>query len=178
VTITLHAVADLTADERAELRALSDAVYPPAVVAAWPGRALEWSPPGWSVIVRDAGGRAVCHAGVVVRTARADGRAVRVGGIGGVKTHPAARGQGHAAAAIRRALDFLRDGAGVAFGLLVCEPDLIPYYERLGWRPFPGALVVAQRGATVPFTFNLPMTTPVRSDPPPGGTIDLLGPPW
>jgi hypothetical protein len=66
----------------------------------------------------------------------------------------------------------------VEFALLVCEPDLIPFYERLGWRPFPGVLLVEQHGATVPFTFNRPMTLPVRQDAPPGGTIDLLGPPW
>ena len=32
----------------------------------------------------------------------------------------------------------------------------MPFYERLGWRKFPGDLLVAQRQATVPFTFNLP----------------------
>jgi predicted acetyltransferase len=101
-----------------------------------------------------------------------------VGGIGGVKTYPAARSRGLATAAIRRAVEFLRDEVDVEFALLVCEPDLIPFYERLGWRPFPGVLLVEQHGATVPFTFNRPMTLPVRQDAPPGGTIDLLGPPW
>ena len=52
------------------------------------------------------------------------------------------------------------------------------FYERLGWRRFPGDLFVTQRQATVPFTFNLPMTTPIRLQGPPGGEIDLLGPPW
>ena len=54
----------------------------------------------------------------------------------------------------------------------------MPFYERLGWRSFPGELLVAQRRATVPFTFNLPMTIPVRLQEPPTGAIDLLGPPW
>jgi len=36
--------------------------------------------------------------------------------------------------------------------LLVCEPGLVPFYERLGWRKFPGDLLVAQRQTTVPFT--------------------------
>jgi hypothetical protein len=30
----------------------------------------------------------------------------------------------------------------------------------------------------VPFTFNLPMTTPLRLQEPLSGKIDLLGPPW
>jgi hypothetical protein len=37
----LRRVADLAADEQAALRALSLAVYPPEIAAAWPGRAFE-----------------------------------------------------------------------------------------------------------------------------------------
>jgi hypothetical protein len=54
----------------------------------------------------------------------------------------------------------------------------VPFYDRLGWRRFPGELFVTKRHATVPFTFNLPMTIPVRHQEPLAGTIDLLGPPW
>jgi len=31
---------------------------------------------------------------------------------------------------------------------------------------------------TVPFMFNLPMTTPIQLQHSLGGNIDLLGPPW
>ena len=103
---------------------------------------------------------------------------MKVGGIGGVKTAPAARGRGFAGTAIRLALDFFREQGDVDFGLLVCEPGLVPFYERLGWRRFPGDLLVTQRQETVPFTFNLPMTIPVRVQEALGGRIDLLGPPW
>jgi GNAT superfamily N-acetyltransferase len=174
----LRQVADLTAGEQAAIRTLSLAVYPPEVAAAWPGRAIEWTPHQWGVIGWDAEGAALCYVGVVLRNARWNDRAVRVGGIGGVKTHPASRGRGLATAAIRRALDFFQEQGDVAFGLLVCEPDLVPFYERLGWRRFPGDLLVAQRQATVPFTFNLVMTTPIRLQELPTGTIDLMGPPW
>ena len=115
---------------------------------------------------------------MILREARWNDRAVRVGGIGGVKTHPASRGRGLATIAIQRALDFFREQGDVDFGLLVCEPGLVPFYERLGWRRFPGDLLVTQRQATVPFTFNLPMTTPVRLQESLTGTIDLMGPPW
>jgi hypothetical protein len=101
-----------------------------------------------------------------------------VGGIGGVKTHPASRGRGFATTAIQRALAFFRDQGDVDFGLLVCELDLVPFYERLGWRRFPGELLITQRQVTVPFTFNLAMTTTIRLQEPLTGTIDLLGPPW
>jgi hypothetical protein len=41
-----------------------------------------------------------------------------------------------------------------------------------------GELVVTQKQATVPFTFNLAMTTSVRLQGPLAGAINLLGPPW
>jgi GNAT superfamily N-acetyltransferase len=171
-------VGDLTAGEQDALRTLALTVYPPEVAAVWPGRAIEWAPHQWRVVGWDAEGAALCYVGVVLRDARWDDRAVRVGGIGGVKTHPASRGRGFATAAIQRALDFFHGQGDVDFGLLVCEPGLVPFYERLGWRRFPGELLVIQRQATVPFTFNLPMTTPLRLHESLGGKIDLLGPPW
>jgi GNAT superfamily N-acetyltransferase len=174
----LRRIADLTADEQAALRTLALAVYPPDVAAAWPGRALEWAPQQWSVLGWDAEGAVLCYVGVLLREARWNGRAVRVGGIGGVKTHPASRGRGFATTALQRALDFFREQGNVDFGLLVCEPGLMPFYERLGWHRFPGELFVTQRQATVPFTFNLPMTMPIRLQDSLGGRIDLLGPPW
>lgn len=174
----LRRVADLTEGEQAALRTLALAVYPPDVTAAGPGRAIEWTPHQWGVIAWDADGAALCYVGVVLRDARWDYRTVKVGGIGGVKTHPDFRGRGFATEAIRRALDFFREQGDVDFGLLVCEPGLVPFYERQGWRRFPGELLVAQRRATVPFTFNLTMTTPIRLQEPLHGIIDLLGPPW
>jgi hypothetical protein len=75
-------------------------------------------------------------------------------------------------------LDFFHGQGDVDFGLLVCEPALMPFYERLGWSSFPGDLLVTQRQATVPFTFNQPMTTPIRMHELLHGRIDLLGPPW
>jgi aminoglycoside 2'-N-acetyltransferase I len=174
----LRQVADLSANEQSALRNLSLAVYPPQVAAAWPGRAIEWVSAQWSVIGWDAEGVALCHVGVILREARWNERAVKVGGIGGVKTHPASRRRGFASTAIQRALDFFHEQGGVDFGLLVCEPDLVPFYERLGWRRFPGELLVTQSQANVPFTFNLPMTIPLRLHESFDGKIDLLGPPW
>jgi hypothetical protein len=38
--------------------------------------------------------------------------------------------------------------------------------------------LVTQRQATALFTFNPPMTAPIRMQEPLGGRIELLGPPW
>jgi aminoglycoside 2'-N-acetyltransferase I len=89
--VVVRLVADLTDDERAAVSALSQAVYPPEVSAAWPGRHWEWSAHQSAVLIRAADGALISYAGLVVRSALLDGRPVRIGGIGGVKTHPAAR---------------------------------------------------------------------------------------
>jgi hypothetical protein len=115
---------------------------------------------------------------MLTRDISVDGVPVRIGGIGGVKTHPEARGRGYASMAIRAATAFFTDECGVTFALLVCLPPTVPYYERLGWQRFRGTLLVAQPGGTIPFTTNLPMVLPARDAAPLDGTINLCGYPW
>jgi GNAT superfamily N-acetyltransferase len=176
--MTLDRIADLSDGDRGELRALSAAVYPPEESANWSGGKLEWSAAEWCVRVRDEDGALASYVGISLRDAQHDGRPVRVGGIGGVKTHPAARGRGLAARGMQRAVEFFREQPDVGFALLVCGPHLIEYYGGLGWREFGGRLLVRQYGATVEFTYNRVMTYGVRSAAPQDSTIDLLGPPW
>src|SRR5215207_10039159 len=99
-------LAALTDAERAVSRALAAAVYPPEAVANWSGNHLDWSNVEWCVRVFDEAGAQVSYAGVLVRDATLDGGPVRVGGIGGVRTHPDARRRGYAALAMRRAVEF------------------------------------------------------------------------
>ena len=174
--VTLDRVADLSDADRADVRALTLAVYPPEAWADWPGRHVEWATPEWCVRVR-GDDHLVSYVGLYLREATCDGQPVRVGGVGNVKTHPAARGRGYAALGIRRAAEFLAE-QGVGFGLLVCKSSLIGYYARLGWREFGGRLLVRQRGAVAEFTLNRVMTLGVGSEGPASGTIDLCGPPW
>jgi predicted GNAT family N-acyltransferase len=174
----LRQVSDLTAQEQEALRRLSLAVYPPEDSTIWPGRSIEWAAHQWCVIGWGAEGVALCYVGIILRDARWNDHAVKIGGIGGVKTHPASRERGFATTAIQQALDLFREQGDVDFGLLVCDPDLVPFYERLGWCKFPGELFVTQRQMIVPFTFNLTMTIPLRLQEFLGGKIDLMGPPW
>src|SRR5690349_6601963 len=126
-------------DVRAELRALSSRVYPADEVKDWPGRHVEWAAAEWRAFLRDDNGDLVSHAGLIVREAICNGRAVRIGGIGGVLTDPSARRRGYAERVILRGLEFF-GGQKVDFGLLVCEARLLPYYGRLGWSEFSGTL--------------------------------------
>jgi hypothetical protein len=174
--VTLDRVADLSLADREAVRLLSLAVYPPAQWADSPGRKLEWSTAEWCVRVRRQD-MLVSYVGIYLREATCDGQPARVGGIGNVKTHPQARGYGFASLGILRAVTFL-DESAADFGLLVCGPALIEYYQRLGWREFTGRLFVRQHGAISEFTFNRVMTLEIRSPAPVAATIDLCGPPW
>lgn len=169
---------DLSEGERAENQALLDAVYPPGELAAWPGRHLEWARAQWCARVLDENAKLLSYSGIVLREATYDGSSVRVGGVGGVKTHPAVRGNGYAELGVGRAVEFFCVQPDVAFALLVCEPRLIGYYSRLGWQEFGGRLMVRQHGIPAEFTLNRIMTLGIRSPAPASGTIDLCGPPW
>ena len=68
-------------------------------------------------------------------------------------THPDARRKGMAALGMARAIDFFGE-QGLQFGLLVCDPSLLGYYTRLGWREFGGTLLTKQHDNTVEFTFK------------------------
>jgi nodulation protein A len=176
--IDLKPVASLDDDERARLKALTAAVYPPEVVATSPGRHLKWASPEWSVLVFDATGELVSHVGIVVRAGRRDGAAARIGGIGSVKTHPRAQGRGYASAGTLCAVAALQEDHRVDFSLLVCQEHLLPFYQRLGWVPYAGSLVVEQPGGPVMFTVNRPMVLAGRAPAPDGGSVDLQGLPW
>ena len=173
----LSRMTDLTEDDFASLNALSQLVYPPEEWSDWPGRHVEWADAQWGVRTLAADGTLLSYTGMVMRDGVVDGRAVRIGGVGGIKTHPAWRGQGFAQAGVKYALDLMQE-LDVQFALLVCEPELLDYYARLGWQEFAGKLLVRQRGAVAEFTFNRVMTHPVQAAAPRTGTIDLCGPPW
>jgi aminoglycoside 2'-N-acetyltransferase I len=176
--LDLKPVTDFSDGERDALKALTAAVYPPEVLATRPGRSFQWAPAQWSVLVWTAEGRLIAHVGIVAREGTLDGVPVKIGGIGGVKTHPQAQGRGYASAALRRAATTLHDDHHVAFSLLVCQEHLLPFYGRLGWLPFPGRLVVEQPSGPTVFTINRPMVLTGLCPAPQGGVIDLRGLPW
>jgi GNAT superfamily N-acetyltransferase len=176
--ISIGPVSKWTDDQIGEYRALTEAVYPPEESDTWPGRAMDWAKAEMGVRVVDGSGWLVSYVGVLVREGLHDGRPVVIGGIGGVKTHPDARGMGYAARGMERATRWFRDQPHVDFGLLVCDSSLIGYYSNLGWVEFKGRLLTTQGGVTAEFTFNNVMTQPIHGAAPETGVIDLLGPPW
>ena len=85
------------------------------------------------------------------RTVRVGETAVRMGGIGGVGTHPDFRRRGHASALLRDAADWMR-GRGYLASVLFTEVAT-EFYRRLGWAsvPMPGFRIAAPgAGASLP----------------------------
>lgn len=167
-----------TDTDRQQLRALGEAVYGPDDQPETSDD-VTWDSTEISIIARhEAGGEIIAHAGVLARECLLDGQPVRVGGIGGVKTHPDVRGTGLGRTVMTEAQQLLRDRLDVDFGLLVCPEHVVPFYRRLGWQEFDGDLMVDQPAGRIRFTANRVMVYPGRQDVPRTGTLDLLGYPW
>jgi GNAT superfamily N-acetyltransferase len=135
-----------------------------------------WSDVDWHVLLR-VNGQLVSHVEIVERTGTVDGQPVKLGGIGSVVTLPEWRGQGLAAATLERAAAFMREELQVAFGLLICGQNMMPFYSRLGWQVVDGPLVFDQPGGKVVFD-DVTMVLPCAGEDWPEGTIDLCGLPW
>lgn len=81
------------------------------------------------------------------RELRIGSRSVRMGGIGGVGTHPDYRGRGYASALMRETADHLRQtgyDVGMLFSILPCS-----FYGQLGWGSLPLEGFQIQRGTPV-----------------------------
>ncbi len=175
--IEMTSAADVSPATWEALRALSEAVYPPEVVATLPGRDLAWARQQQSILVWEDG-RLIAHVGMVVREVVLDGQGMCIGGIGGVMTHPEAQGNGFASAAMRRAEDVFASDPAIVFALLACPSARVSFYERLDWRRFGGRLLVAQPAGAIAFTVNAVLVRPIHGIAPQTGTLDLCGPPW
>src|SRR5579883_3024335 len=155
-----------------DVEPLEAVVYPPEIMATLPWRDIAWAHADWRVLMRDEAHKVRGHVGIFLRNAKLDGTPVRIGGIGGVMTHPAFRGKGLAQMTLRRAGSFFA-AERVAFALLFCEPRLAPFYARLGWRDFTGDVFVEQPGGVVRFTATGAMVLDIVQDAPATGVLDL-----
>jgi aminoglycoside 2'-N-acetyltransferase I len=135
-----------------------------------------WSDVDWHVLLR-VNGQLVSHVEIVERTGTVDGRPVKLGGIGGVVTLPEWRRRGLATAVLERAAAFMRDELKVAFGLLICSQDMMPFYRKLSWQVVEGPLVFDQPGGKVTLT-GVAMVLSCVGKKWPQGMIDLCGLPW
>ncbi len=150
-----------------------------------------WAIADWHVLAWE-GDLLVGHVDITERTASVGGEELRLGGIGGVVTLQERRMRGIAKAALEQAARFLRDELAVPFGLLVCDPVLTPFYEKLGWQAVAGPLIFDQPASFRPGLDQVIsgeathkatlegaiMVLPCRDHDWPAGLIDLCGLPW
>ena len=82
--------------------------------------------------VRSAGSILVSHVQVIPIELEGGARGLRIGGVSSVLTYPEFRNEGHSTALLRRASDHI-EASGMDLGMLFCDEQNVPFYERLGW---------------------------------------------
>jgi predicted GNAT family N-acyltransferase len=169
---------DLTENETIALIELSHAVYPPDETRVDGSAQIQWSDSMWSILLWDDNDNLVTHIGMLTRQVMCDNDAYFIGGIGGVKTHPDARGKGYAGIGMVHATKYLHEECNVDFSLLVCSDEMIKYYQKFGWKPFKGDMMVQQTIGLTKFTFNKPMLITGKKAVPECSVIDVCGKPW
>ncbi|MDB5616663.1 GNAT family N-acetyltransferase [Tardiphaga sp.] len=158
------------------VKPLFEAVWPREVVEKLSWGHIVFAPADLRVLVEDDE-RLVCQVGITRREATWDGRKVRIGGIGGVSTHPDFRRRGFASVALNAALQTLKEERATDFALLFCEPHQADFYTSRGWKPFVGEVFAEQAGQRARFDALLPFVSYLKRAPH-TGEIDLCGLPW
>ena len=141
-----------------------------------PSGLVDLARPDLRVIV-EADEQPVCHVGLHRRDGIWRGRKIRIGGIGGVVTHPDFRRQGLASIALDAALHTLREERSNDFALVLSEPALAGFFISRNWKPFMGELYAEQRSTRVRFDARQPLVYYIKRAPH-EGELDLCGLPW
>jgi GNAT superfamily N-acetyltransferase len=138
---------------------------------------IEWALSSTWGILGNLDGVLVSYIGILRRVIRVGGEDITVGGIGGVATHPAWRRRGYAHALLKAAAEFMQKEGDIDFTMLFCSCEMIPYYQKSGYRLVKNPLYITQSSGRLRFDDNY-MVLPVSGKPWPEGEIDISGPPW
>lgn len=136
-----------------------------------------WSPECHYNIVVYSNRELVSYLKIIERICLIDGVPVKAGGIGCVMTPPHQRKKGFARSSLMEAKAVVFEKVQAQLGLLLCNPDLISFYEKFGWQNV-GCPVTFQQPdgekiwqySTMVLTKNDENLAPVK--------IDLCGLPW
>lgn len=155
---------------------LRDAVWPDEALRQLPWGQIEFAHADLRVLV-EVEEQLVCHVGIYRREGIWKGRKIRIGGIGGVMTHPDFRRRGLASVALTAATHTLKEERATDFALLFCEPDNAEFYSSRGWKPFIGEVFAEQAGERKRFDALQPYVFYLKRAPH-EGELDLCGLPW
>jgi aminoglycoside 2'-N-acetyltransferase I len=132
VELICRTTADLTSEQRSQLRRLFD--------RAWAGKGGTFDDDDWqaalggSHFILQEDGVIVSHAAVVERTLEFAGTPVRAGYVEAVATLPERQGEGHASRVMAEVNAFI-DRAYDIGALGAAAPE---FYARIGWAPWRG----------------------------------------
>ncbi len=93
--------------------------------------------------VRVAGSILVSHVQVIPLELEGRDHGLRIGGVSSVMTYPEFRTEGHSTALLRRASGHI-EASEMDLGMLFCDEENVPFYERLGWHPLARDRVIVQ----------------------------------
>lgn len=136
---------------------------------------FDWSGSEEYVVLR-VDGRLAAMVGMLERTIRVGGREVKVGGVGGVATHPDHRRRGYAGRLLEAAARVLQE-KGCRFAMLFCDQKLVEYYGRSNFRKVDAPLFIISRGERMQI-HEIKMVRALSGEDWPPGEIDLQGLPW
>jgi len=159
------------------VRRVMHVIYPGSMLATSLGRRYKWASPQWSILIKE-GGEVTATVGMHVREINSNLTTKKIGGVGGVMTHPAKRRRGLASIAMREAVRRFHDDLNVSYALLFCRPHLMPFYRSLNWKTFEGKVFVNQPEGRIDFTSKGAMVLDIREHAPLNGILDLNGLPW
>ncbi|HSS20026.1 MAG TPA: GNAT family N-acetyltransferase [Pyrinomonadaceae bacterium] len=120
-------------------------------------------------------GELVSHVGVLKHEVSVAGRAVMVGGVGGVVTIPAAQKRGYAVELMRHTAEFFARW-DVAAGLLFCLPRRVLLYQSLGWQLLHQPVIIQQPNGSIESPLDVMVLT--FGQPWPEGKVELNSLPW
>ena len=122
-------------------------------------------------------GEPVSHAGILKHSVSVNGEPVSVVGLGGVVTVPEAQGKGFARQLVRHAMRFAEGEWKVDAGLLFCRPQMVAYYEGLGWQVVESPVIIEQPSGKIASPLQV-MVLPFGEVCWPAGSVDLQSLPW
>ena len=136
---------------------------------------FEWAEAHWHVFGMLAG-RPVSYAEFTLCDAMTDDKRTAILGLVGLGTAPDHQGRGFATKLMAAVREY-RGKERAGLGLLVCDSDLVGFYEKCGWREFAGELLVCNHGEELVWPKRSTVLLRDLSHPLPA-RIDLCGPPF
>ena len=137
---------------------------------------LSWRPTETHIYI-SAGGKKMCHVGLVRQTVKVSGAALEVAGAGGVLVRSGERGHGYGRAAMEAAEAYVAREWKIGFMLLFCREVLRPWYDALGWRRVLGATWAEQPNGSIVLALDS-MWKSLSGARWPDGDVYLHSRPW